>query len=117
MKISDFSYNKKIHKDWKFPLDLYLEGVDQYRGWFQTSLMINLASYEKIPYKKVITHGFIVDNNKKKMSKSLGNILFSTKLSDILFTYILGKSSSFRALNLKCKDFCLCVEIPINAKK
>ena len=48
---------------------------------------------------------------------TLGNLLFSVKLSDILFTYILGKSSSFRALNLKCKDFCLCVEIPINAKK
>ena len=48
---------------------------------------------------------------------TLGNILFSVKLSDILFTYILGKTSSFRALNLKCKDFCLCVEIPINAKK
>tara|TARA_B100000029_G_scaffold344586_1_gene337000 strand:+ start:12 stop:674 length:663 start_codon:yes stop_codon:yes gene_type:complete len=47
----------------------------------------------------------------------LGNILFSTKLSDILFTYILGKTSSFKSLNLKCKDFCLCVEIPINAKK
>ena len=48
---------------------------------------------------------------------TLGNILFSVKLSDILFTYILGKTSSFRALNLKCKNFCLCVEIPINAKK
>ena len=48
---------------------------------------------------------------------TLGNILFSSKLSDILFTYILGKTSSFRSLNLKCKDFCLCVEIPINAKK
>jgi len=48
---------------------------------------------------------------------TLGNILFSAKLSDILFTYILGKTSSFRSLNLKCKDFCLCVEIPINAKK
>ena len=48
---------------------------------------------------------------------TLGNILFSIKLSDILFTYILGKTSSFRSLNLKCKDFCLCVEIPINAKK
>ena len=48
---------------------------------------------------------------------TLGNLLFSVKLSDILFTYILGKTSSFRSLNLKCKDFCLCVEIPINAKK
>jgi len=47
----------------------------------------------------------------------LGNILFSLKLSDILFCYILGKTSSFKSLNLKSNDFCLCVEIPINAKK
>lgn len=48
---------------------------------------------------------------------SLGNILFSLKLSDILFTFILGKKESFQSLNLKSKDFCLCVEIPINAKR
>ena len=47
----------------------------------------------------------------------LGNILFSLKLSDILFTYILGKTSSFKSLQLKCNDFRLCVEIPVNAKK
>tara|TARA_Y100000996_G_scaffold392165_1_gene354691 strand:+ start:291 stop:953 length:663 start_codon:yes stop_codon:yes gene_type:complete len=47
----------------------------------------------------------------------LGKFLFSLKLSDILFTYILGKTESFNSLNLKSKDFCLCVEIPINAKK
>ncbi len=47
----------------------------------------------------------------------LGRILFSLKLSDILYTYILGKTKSFKSLNLKCNDFCLCVEIPINAKK
>ena len=48
---------------------------------------------------------------------TLGNILFSLKLSDILFTFVLGKKSSFKSLNLKCNDFCLCVEIPINAKR
>ncbi len=48
---------------------------------------------------------------------SLGKIFFSLKISDILFTYVLGKTNSFKSLNLKCKDFCLCVEIPINAKK
>ena len=47
----------------------------------------------------------------------LGNILFSLKLSDILFTYILGKTQSFRSLNLKSLDFCLCIEIPIKAKR
>ena len=48
---------------------------------------------------------------------SLGKIFFSLKISDILFTYVLGKTNCFKSLNLKCKDFCLCVEIPINAKK
>ena len=47
----------------------------------------------------------------------LGRMLFSLKLSDILYTYILGKADSFKLLDLKCNDFCLCVEIPINAKK
>ena len=47
----------------------------------------------------------------------LGNILFSLKLSDILFTYILGKTKSFQSLNLKSLDFCLCVEIPVKAKR
>ena len=48
---------------------------------------------------------------------TLGNLLFSLKLSDILFTYILGKKKSFKLLNLKSKDFRLCAEIPISAKK
>ena len=48
---------------------------------------------------------------------TLGNLLFSLKLSDILFTYVLGKTKSFKLLNLKSKDFCLCVEIPISAKR
>jgi hypothetical protein len=48
---------------------------------------------------------------------SICNIFFLTNLSDILFTFILGETKSFKALNLKCLDFCLCVEIPINAKK
>ena len=47
----------------------------------------------------------------------IGNIFFSLRLSDILFTYLLGKTSSFKKLNLKSKDFCLCVEMPIKAKK
>jgi len=47
----------------------------------------------------------------------LGKILFSLKLSDILYTYILGKTNSFKSLKLKCNDFCLCVEIPINMNK
>ena len=56
-----------------WPADVYLEGNDQYRGWFQSSLLTSVALGLKAPYKKVITHGMVVDGNGKKMSKSLGN--------------------------------------------
>ncbi|WP_372881503.1 isoleucine--tRNA ligase [Psychromonas sp.] len=55
--------------------DLYLEGSDQHRGWFQSSLMTGMAINNKAPYKEVLTHGFVVDGNGKKMSKSLGNVM------------------------------------------
>lgn len=57
----------------KFPADLYLEGNDQYRGWFQSSLLTSVAVKGKAPYKNVCTHGWVVDGNGRKMSKSLGN--------------------------------------------
>ncbi len=55
--------------------DLYLEGSDQHRGWFMSSLMTSVACYDKAPYKQVLTHGFTVDGQGKKMSKSLGNVV------------------------------------------
>lgn len=55
------------------PADLYLEGADQYRGWFQSSLLTSVATNGKSPYKAVLTHGWVVDGDGKKMSKSLGN--------------------------------------------
>ncbi|HEY7866629.1 MAG TPA: isoleucine--tRNA ligase [Psychromonas sp.] len=55
--------------------DLYLEGSDQHRGWFQSSLMTSMAINNKAPYKEVLTHGFVVDGKGKKMSKSLGNVM------------------------------------------
>ncbi|MEN8175788.1 MAG: isoleucine--tRNA ligase, partial [Pseudomonadota bacterium] len=55
------------------PADLYLEGSDQHRGWFQSSLMTSVAMYDRAPYKAVLTHGFTVDAEGHKMSKSLGN--------------------------------------------
>ena len=57
------------------PADLYLEGSDQHRGWFQSSLKTSLAMKNKAPYKTVLTHGFTVDQHGKKMSKSLGNVV------------------------------------------
>ena len=55
--------------------DLYLEGSDQHKGWFQTSLLESCAIYNRSPYKSVLTHGFVIDENGKKMSKSLGNVI------------------------------------------
>lgn len=56
-----------------FPVDLYLEGNDQYRGWFQSSLLTSVATEGVAPYRTVLTHGMILDMEKRKMSKSLGN--------------------------------------------
>jgi isoleucyl-tRNA synthetase len=56
-------------------VDLYLEGSDQHRGWFMSSLMISTAMNGKAPYKQVLTHGFTVDGNGRKMSKSVGNVI------------------------------------------
>ena len=56
-----------------YPADLYLEGQDQYRGWFQSSLLTAIATSGVAPYKNILTHGWVVDGEGKKMSKSLGN--------------------------------------------
>ncbi|MCL2037005.1 MAG: isoleucine--tRNA ligase [Oscillospiraceae bacterium] len=57
------------------PCDLYLEGADQFRGWFQSSLLTSVAAYGRAPYKAVCSHGWIVDGNGEKMSKSKGNVI------------------------------------------
>ena len=58
-----------------WPATLYLEGSDQYRGWFQSSLLVAVGTRGQAPYKQVITHGFVVDESGRKMSKSLGNMI------------------------------------------
>lgn len=67
---------------WKlnFPIDLYIEGSDQYRGWFQTSLLVSVGSRNKAPYKEVISHGWVVDGQGRAMHKSLGNVIDPLKL-------------------------------------
>jgi isoleucyl-tRNA synthetase len=62
------------------PVDLYLEGSDQHRGWFHSSLLMSEAMYERAPYRGVLTHGFAVDEKGRKMSKSLGNVIAPQKV-------------------------------------
>jgi len=57
------------------PADMYLEGSDQHRGWFQSSLLTAIGSYGEAPYRTVLTHGFTVDSDGRKMSKSIGNVI------------------------------------------
>ena len=73
----------------KHPADLYLEGSDQHRGWFQTSLMTGCATDGYAPYKALLTHGFVVDGKGYKMSKSKGNVVAPQKLIDTLGADIL----------------------------
>jgi isoleucyl-tRNA synthetase len=72
-----------------FPADLYLEGSDQHRGWFHSSLLTSSMLNGAPPYKALLTHGFTVDGEGKKMSKSLGNTLAPQKISDTLGADIL----------------------------
>jgi len=62
-------------EDLSYPCDMYLEGSDQHRGWFNSSIILSVAQHGIAPYKSVLTHGFIKDEEKKKMSKSLGNVI------------------------------------------
>ena len=84
----------------RFPADLYLEGADQYRGWFQSSLLTAVATVGQSPYKTVLTHGWVVDGQGRKMSKSLGNGILPSEIveqygADILRLWV--ASSDYHA--------------------
>ncbi|WP_197035172.1 isoleucine--tRNA ligase [Oceanivirga salmonicida] len=64
-----------IPREYNRPVDLYLEGSDQHRGWFQSSLLTSISSTKDAPYKKILTHGFVNDAQGRKMSKSIGNTI------------------------------------------
>ncbi len=74
---SGVSHAAVMEKDERltWPADMYLEGSDQHRGWFQSSLLASVGTRGKAPYRTVLTHGFVVDGSGKKMSKSLGNVI------------------------------------------
>ncbi len=66
----------------RFPADVYLEGGDQYRGWFNSSLSCGIAAHDRAPYKQIVTHGWVVDGEGKKQSKSLGNVTAPQEIID-----------------------------------
>jgi len=72
---SSFMSVVKNDSNLSYPSDMYLEGSDQHRGWFQASLIPSVASLGQAPFKAILTHGFVVDGDGKKMSKSLGNVI------------------------------------------
>ena len=72
-----------------FPADMYLEGSDQHRGWFHSSLLSSCAMHKKAPYRQVLTHGFTVDSKGMKMSKSVGNVIAPIKITNTLGADIL----------------------------
>ena len=82
-----------IEKGLPYPSDMYLEGSDQYRGWFNSSLICGVAVTGKAPYKELVSHGFTLDGNGNKMSKSLGNVIVPADMvrlhgSDILRLWV-----------------------------
>lgn len=79
---SGTSYSVLKRRGLPYPADLYLEGSDQYRGWFNSSLITSVAAFGTSPYKNVVSHGFILDGEGRKMSKSLGNVIDPLKIID-----------------------------------
>ncbi len=90
----------KVRPELQYPADLYLEGSDQHRGWFQSSLLTSVATEGRAPYRGVLTHGFTVDAKGMKMSKSLGNMVVPQKVINTLGADILRlwvASTDYRA--------------------
>ena len=81
---STHSFVLEKRKDLKWPADMYLEGSDQHRGWFHSSLLESCGTRGKAPFKSILSHGFVVDGKGMKMSKSMGNVISP---DDILKNY------------------------------
>lgn len=100
--IAVLEQDERLHS----PADLYLEGSDQHRGWFQSSLLISIGTRNRAPYKAVLTHGFLLDGEGRAMSKSLGNVISPLDVvkkmgADILRLWVC--SEDYRA-DLKVSD-------------
>lgn len=84
-----FSVLQQDKERFQFPADMYLEGSDQHRGWFHSSLLASCAMHGQAPYRQVLTHGFTVDAKGMKMSKSVGNVIAPIKVTKTLGADIL----------------------------
>ncbi len=84
-----FSVLQQDEKRFQYPADMYLEGSDQHRGWFHSSLLASCAMHGQAPYRQVLTHGFTVDAKGMKMSKSVGNVIAPLKVTKTLGADIL----------------------------
>ncbi|MGI6509383.1 MAG: isoleucine--tRNA ligase [Erysipelotrichaceae bacterium] len=103
---SGSSHNTFKRRGFEYPCELYLEGSDQYRGWFNSSLIVGVATNGQAPYKGVLSHGYVVDGKGYKMSKSIGNTIDPIAViekygADILRYWV--ASVDFKA-DLKCSD-------------
>ena len=96
---SSHSYVLEKRKDLKWPADMYLEGSDQHRGWFHSSLLQSCGTRGQAPYKSILCHGFVVDGKGQKMSKSLGNVVSPDEVikkygADILRLWVIASDYS-----------------------
>lgn len=90
----------ETYDELEWPADMYLEGSDQHRGWFNSSLSTSVAIRNQAPYRQVLTHGFVVDEQGRKMSKSIGNVIDPIKLTEQMGADILRlwvSSADYRA--------------------
>ena len=96
---STHTYVLENRNDLKWPADMYLEGSDQHRGWFHSSLLHSVGTRGSAPYKSILTHGFVVDGKGQKMSKSLGNVVAPEEIikkngADILRLWVVASDYS-----------------------
>ena len=96
---STHSYVLERRKDLRWPADMYLEGSDQHRGWFHSSLLHSSGTRGEAPYKSILTHGFVVDGKGQKMSKSIGNVIAPDEIikkngADILRLWVVASDYS-----------------------
>jgi len=106
---STHSYVLEKRKELKWPADMYLEGSDQHRGWFHSSLLHSCGTRGRAPYQSILCHGFVVDGKGQKMSKSLGNVISPEDVikkygADILRLWVVASDYSD---DLKIDDFIL----------